>query len=119
VRHEPSEQEDIVATLTSWCERTGDPMPLERALAGGDLLGGCDPWEVPPDVRNAIGAALSRRLAPEPPCPRAPACRHGSCMAALGDSSSTAEPAPAPDMRSVMQATGSSREPAGGSSSKS
>jgi hypothetical protein len=80
---QPSEQEDIVAALAAWCERTGDPSPLERALARGDLLGGCDPWEVPPDVRNAIGAALSRALPSEAPCLRArPAT---SCLDALGD----------------------------------
>ena len=80
----PNEQEEIVAALTSWFERAGDREPLERALAGGDLLGGCDPWDVPPEVRNAIGT-LSRALATELPCRHAPACRHASCLAALGE----------------------------------
>jgi hypothetical protein len=43
------------------------------------------PRDVPPEVRNPIGNALSRALAPERPRPHAPACRHAPCLAALDE----------------------------------
>jgi hypothetical protein len=72
------DEEQVVAVLADWCEQSGNPRPLGRALAGGDLLGGRDPASVPPDVRNRIAAVLTRHVPPSP-CPAAPCCPHLGC----------------------------------------
>jgi hypothetical protein len=58
----PDTQEEIVTALADEADATGNTDPLERALAGGDLLGDRDPIHVPPAVRNRIGAALTRHI---------------------------------------------------------
>jgi hypothetical protein len=75
---EPADQEDIVVILADEAEQSGDTGPLERTLAGGDLLGGREPIHVPPEVRDRIAAVLTRRIPPDP-CPDAPDCPHASC----------------------------------------
>jgi hypothetical protein len=72
------DQEQVVAVLADWCEQSGDPRPLGRALAGGDVLGGREPASVPPAVRNRIAAVLTRRIPPDP-CGDAPDCPHPLC----------------------------------------
>jgi hypothetical protein len=59
---EPAAQEAVVTALADWAEQSGDPGPLERALAGGDLLGGREPAHVPPEIRDRIGQALTAAI---------------------------------------------------------
>ena len=58
----PAGQEQIIAVLADEAEQSGDTGPLERALAGGDLLGGRDPAAVPRHVREAIAQVPTARL---------------------------------------------------------
>jgi hypothetical protein len=82
---EPGDQEEIIPILADEAGQSGDPGPLERALAGGDLLGDREPIHVPRDVRDRIAAVLTRGI-PADPCPDAPDCPHASChKAPTGD----------------------------------
>jgi hypothetical protein len=74
----PDEQDAIVAVLADEAERSGDPRPLGRALAGGDVLGGRDPASVPAAVRGRVAVVLTRRLRAAA-CADAPDCPHPLC----------------------------------------
>jgi hypothetical protein len=64
---DPAVQEQIVEALADWADDSDDPMPLARALADGDLLGGREPPSVPPTVRNRIGEALTAAIGNDEP----------------------------------------------------
>jgi hypothetical protein len=61
----PADQEAIVAVADE-AEQSGDAGPLERALAGGDLLGDRDPVHVPPDPRTIGSAAIQGAMTTSP-----------------------------------------------------
>jgi hypothetical protein len=56
---EPAAQEQVIGVLADEAEASGDTGPLERTLAGGDLLGDRDPAAVPKHVRDQIAQVLT------------------------------------------------------------